>query len=82
MICIYSNYALALTIASIVASSAHAFGGTFSQFEACEGKSNVVLAAQGDAGADPEGWFVFSGGMIFCCAGKPLTVLCAEMLVA
>ena len=79
----YTNNALkSLSLASsLLFASCYGFGGTFSQSQVCEGKSDVVLASQADARADPDGWFVYSGGLIFCCAGQPMDVTCSEMLV-
>lgn len=57
-------------------SQALAFGGSFDVYETCRGKDSVVLSGKDqDARADPDGYFVYSGSMFFCCAGRPYGVV-------
>jgi hypothetical protein len=53
----------------------------FDQFEACAGQDGIVLRSDADVGVDPTGWFVYSGSLIFCCAGLPYAVTCTEMMM-
>jgi len=73
---------LLVGLTSILASLefADSYGGTFDQNQVCHGKDSVVLKSDGDTGADPEGWFVYSGSLIVCCEGIPYDVYCSEML--
>jgi hypothetical protein len=71
---------LALLASVALLPGVQSFGGTFDQNEVCRGKDSVVLKSDGDAGADPDGWFVYSGSLIFCCEGNPYDVMCSEMM--
>jgi hypothetical protein len=54
----------------------------FDQFQACAGQDAIVLNSDADVGADPvDGWFAYSGSLIFCCAGLPYAVTCTEMML-
>jgi hypothetical protein len=54
----------------------------FDQFQACAGQDGLVLSSDADVGADHlDGWFAYSGSLIFCCAGLPYAVTCSEMML-
>jgi len=56
------------------------YRGTFDQDEACKGQDGIVLKSDADAGTMPNGYFVYSGGLIFCCSGRAFDVMCSEMM--
>jgi hypothetical protein len=54
----------------------------FDQFAACADQDSIVLRSEADVGANTtDGWFAYSGSLIFCCAGLPYAVTCTEMML-